>query len=260
MQNFRKYGTEPFKITAIHVSPGTPGETAPVAKELSGSFGTLETLQTASSLEGQIQELYEILKRNAGLPIKLIGWSWGALLSFIFTARYPEFINKLIIVSSAVFEEKYVPSIMETRLDRMDDGDMPEYYSLINKLNDPGIKEKNYYLAKPGKMISRIDSCDPLPAGNDLLECQFEIYQKVSDDCMKLRKSGELIKLGRKIKCPVVAIHGDYDPHPTEGIKEPLSKILNEFRFILLKDCGHHPWLEKNCKSKFYKILTKELL
>jgi len=260
MQNLRKSGIWPFQIAAIHGGPGAPGEVAPVAKEVSRSFGILEPLQTASSLEGQIQELYDILKRNTGLPIKLIGRSWGALLSFIFTARYPEFINKLILVSSAVFEDKYAPSIMETRLDRMDAEDKPEYYSLINKLNDPGIEDKNYYFARLGKMISRIDSYEPLHAGDDLIECQFEIYQKVSDDGIKLRKSGELIKLGRKIKCPVVAIHGDYDPHPAEGIKGPLSKVLKDFRFILLKDCGHHPWLEKNSKSKFYKILTGELL
>ena len=31
--------------------------------------------------------------------------------------------------------------------------------------------------------------------------------------------------MGRKIKCPVVAIHGDYDPHLAEGVREPLSRV-----------------------------------
>ena len=259
MQNLRKYGAEPFRIALLHGGPGAPGEMAPVARVLSGSFGILEPLQTAPSLEEQLQELYDVLKNNAELPAKLIGWSWGALLSFIFTSHYPGLIEKLILISSAVFEEKYASAIMETRLSRLGTEDMPKFHSLINKLNNPDIKDKNSLLARLGKMISRIDSYDPMPAGDDLIGAQYEIYQKVSNDAMKLRQSGEILKNGKYIKCPVVAIHGDYDPHPAEGIKNPLTGILKDFKFILLKNCGHHPWLEKKVKNRFYKILAEEL-
>jgi pimeloyl-ACP methyl ester carboxylesterase len=67
------------------------------------------------------------------------------------------------------------------------------------------------------------------------------------------------LEQGEKIQCPVVAIHGNYDSSPTEGIKEPLSKILKDFRFILLKNCGHTPWIERTAKDSFYKILKNEL-
>ena len=259
MQNLRKYGAEPFKIAVLHGAPGAPGEMAPVAKELSGSFGILEPLQTATSLEGQLQELYDVLKSNAELPAKLAGWSWGALLSFIFASHYPALIEKLVLISSAVFEEQYASAIMEARLSRLGTEDRPEFNSLIDKLNDPDIKDKDPLLTRLGKIISRIDSYDPLPAGDGLIEGQYEIYQKVSNDAMKLRQSGELLKKGKYIKCPVVAIHGDYDPHPAEGIKNPLSRILTDFKFVLLENCGHHPWLEKNVKNRFYKILIEEL-
>ena len=65
--------------------------------------------------------------------------------------------------------------------------------------------------------------------------------------------------MGSKIKCPVVAIHGDYDPHPYKGVTEPLSKILHDFRVILLKQCGHYPWKERLAKEQFYKILRNNL-
>jgi len=58
---------------------------------------------------------------------------------------------------------------------------------------------------------------------------------------VELRKSGKLLKLGKQIKYPVIAIHGDYDPHPAEGVLIPLSSILKYFRFLLLKHCGHKP-------------------
>lgn len=74
----------------------------------------------------------------------------------------------------------------------------------------------------------------------------------------KLRSSEELLELGRKIHCPVTAIHGDYDPHPFEGVREPLSGILN-FRFILLERYGHRPWIEREVKEEFYGILKQKI-
>jgi pimeloyl-ACP methyl ester carboxylesterase len=51
--------------------------------------------------------------------------------------------------------------------------------------------------------------------------------------------------MGKNIECPVVAIHGDYDPHPADGVRIPLSNVLKDFRFILLGKCGHVPWFER---------------
>jgi pimeloyl-ACP methyl ester carboxylesterase len=68
------------------------------------------------------------------------------------------------------------------------------------------------------------------------------------------------LKLGEKIKCPVVAIHGDYDPHPAKGVREPLSGVIKDFCFISLKNCGHKPWIEQEAKEEFYRILKKEFV
>ena len=57
----------------------------------------------------------------------------------------------------------------------------------------------------------------------------------------------------------MVAIHGDYDPHPAEGVQKPLSALIEEFRFVLLKKCGHTPWLERQAQEEFYKVLEEEL-
>lgn len=72
----------------IHGGPGAPGEMEPVARELSSQMGILEPLQKGLSLEAQVQELYEILQKMARAPIVLVGWSWGAMLSLIFTAKH----------------------------------------------------------------------------------------------------------------------------------------------------------------------------
>ena len=64
---------------------------------------------------------------------------------------------------------------------------------------------------------------------------------------------GGLVACAGLIKCPVTAIHGDYDPHPADGVREPLSRLLKDFNFILLDECGHKPWIEKKRKRSFTK-------
>ena len=74
-----------------------------------------------------------------------------------------------------------------------------------------------------------------------------------------MRHKGDHLSLGKKIVCPVVAIHGSWDPHPTSGVKEPLQATLPDFRFVLLDECGHVPWIEKRARDRFYSILMKEI-
>ena len=50
-----------------------------------------------------------------------------------------------------------------------------------------------------------------------------------------------------------------YDPHPAEGVSDPLSQVVRDFRFICLTKCGHYPWLEKHARARFFEILTGEL-
>ncbi|NIM57938.1 MAG: alpha/beta fold hydrolase [Candidatus Aminicenantes bacterium] len=259
MKNLRKYGNAPFDVAVIHGGPGAPGEMAPVARELSSLRGVLEPLQTESTIEGQIGELRDVLAKNGNLPVALIGWSWGAWLSFVFAAQQPRFVKKLILIGSGPFEEKYALNIMRTRLSRLSIEEKAEVLSLMKALVDPTSGDKNTFLARFGKLISKADSYDPLPYKSEGLECQYDIYQSVGEQAQKLRSTGELLEFGKKILCPVVAIHGDYDPHPSEGVKRPLSYILKDFRVILLENCGHQPWIERSAKDSFYNILKGEI-
>jgi pimeloyl-ACP methyl ester carboxylesterase len=68
----------------------------------------------------------------------------------------------------------------------------------------------------------------------------------------------DLISVGKKIECPILAIHGDYDPRPAENVRESLSCERKDFKFILLEKCGHTPWLEKYARERFFEVLRKE--
>ena len=232
---------------------------APVARELSSVRGVLEPFQTATTLEGQVQELKDVLEKNGALPVTLIGHSWGAMLSFIFTARYPLLVKKLILIGGGPFEEKYAANIVGTILSRLSEEERVEALSLIEILYDPTIEDKNTPMGQLASLWAKADSYDPLPHDSELLECQYDINQNVWKQAQELRISGELLKMGKKIECPVLAIHGDYDSHLPEGVKDPLSRVLKDFRFLLLEKCGHYPWLERSARDRFYDILKSEI-
>lgn len=262
MENIRKYGKAPFTAAVIHGGPGAAGEMAEAAIVLSVFCGVMEPLQTAMSIKGQLQELHSILTKYGNLPVTLIGYSWGAWLSYIFTAQNPEFVRKLIIVSSGPFEEKYALKIMETRLSRLNEDERFKAQVLMKELNSGNKETSKQTLVQFGELMSKADIFSPIPDSKpeEPVEINIDIYQEVWKEAEELRRNGGLLKLGKKIYCPVIAIHGDYDSHPAEGVEKPLSQNLKDFRFILLKNCGHKPWIERNARDRFYEILKMELL
>jgi pimeloyl-ACP methyl ester carboxylesterase len=261
VNNLRKYGARPYTIAVVHGGPGAPGSIAPVAREISSLAGILEPLQTKNSLEGQVRELHDVLNEHADLPVILIGHSWGAMLSFIVAARYPALVKKLIMVGSGPFEQKYAENIAGDRLNRLSEKKRIEAINLIDIINGSAAGDKDKSMGRLGELFAEADTYDALPSEKEPepLEASEEINRLVWVEAKKLRLSGELLEMGKKIKCPVVAIHGDYDPHLAEGVREPLTRVLKDFRLIRLEKCGHEPWTERYARDKFYQILKNEL-
>jgi pimeloyl-ACP methyl ester carboxylesterase len=256
----REYGKSPYTVVVVHGGPGAPGSLAPVARELAQVCGIIEHLESAQTIDGQVRELLEVLQEHGQMPVTLIGHSWGAWLISIFATRYPEMVKKLILVSSGPFEESYASGIMETRLSRLNEEDRHQVSALTASLQSPDTTNKTSLFSMYGALMSKADAYDALPGdAKDVIEFQESVYQNVWPEAARLRQSGGLLALAKDIRCPVVAIHGDYDPHPAEGVKVPLSRAIKDFRFVLLEKCGHEPWKERAARDKFYQILKDEI-
>lgn len=259
MKTVRKWGHRPYSIAVIHGGPGAPGEVAPVARELSAFAGVLEPFQTQTTLDGQVQELRAVLEEDAMVPVTLIGFSWGAFLSWMTASRYPDLVRRLILVSSPPFDESFTGSIIQTRLGRLSAAERTEAMALIARMDDPAFKEKDAALARLGVLLSHADACDPVSYEDEAFHSQYDVFRGVWDQACELRRNGVLVQMARAIRCPVIAIHGDYDPHPAKGVDEPLSRECPDFRFILLPKCGHRPWIERYASDAFYEALVKEI-
>lgn len=267
MIRVRTYGPAPMKVAVVHGGPGAAGEMAPVAERLSRTAGILEPLQTKTTVDGQAAELAETLRAYGDVPVTLIGHSWGAWLSLFVAARYPSSVRKVVCVGSAVFEEAYAENLMATRLARLAPEEREEVESLIRSLGAPSAGDRDAMMARFGRLMGKADTYRPLShdicsrRDGDAALCRVdeEIYRQVWAEAHALRKSGRLLEICRDVRCPVVAIHGDYDPGPAEGVRVPLSRTLHDFRFILLEKCGHCPWVEEEAVDLFYAILVREI-
>ncbi len=264
MEPFRKYGRDPFRIVVIHGGPGDVGSVAPIARTLGQTRGVLEPFQTATTLDGQIEELRLLVEHNATPPVTFIGHSWGAWLSALVTAAYPELVRKLILVGSGPFEEQYVPRIAENRFKRLSPQEQQEYLQLVDLLDKTATAVSDVSLTRLGELTHKADSYDPIEIPNETIELDTithpaEIYQGVWSQAAQLRASGELLRRVATITCPVVAIHGDCDPHPAEGVEQPLAAHVKDFRMIILEKCGHTPWCERYAMERFYRVLEHEI-
>jgi len=258
--NLRLHGAAPFRVAVIHGGPGAAGEMAPVARRLARDYGVLAPLQAARSVDGQIEELRDVLSKHSQAPVTLIGHSWGAWLSLLLAARYPELCAKLVLVSSPPFAESDAAEIRSRRLDRLNDAEKADYDAAVAALGDPATPDSDHLLARLGRLAAKADAYAPIEeSDNTKVHISGEIYRAVWSEASRLRQSGELMRRVCTVKCPVVAIHGDADSSPAASVAEPLSAALKEFRMVVLRQCGHTPWLERYAKEEFYRALLTEI-
>lgn len=259
MESIRKYGKPPFFVALLHGGPGAPGEMAPVARVLAWHGGVLEPLQRAASLTGQVAELSAVLRRQAALPVILVGFSWGALLGFMVAAREPALVKKLVLIGSAPFRACDAAAIPRERMGRLSAHEQAQARLLLEVFRNARGKKARIAFARLGELCSRADAYDPIACDAEVISYQAEVFRRLWPQVEAFRASGRLLELARRIRCPVVAMHGDYDPHPAEGVRQPLADTLDDFRFILLPRCGHKPWIERQARQRFFELLREEV-
>ena len=129
-------------------------------------------------------------------------------------------------------------------------------------VNSPGpVKVQGFVAQLREARQHRSDDCEPVDdeSASSFVEFRQDIYDGVWPEAAELRRTGKLLEQASSIRCPVLAIHGDYDPHPWQGVSQPLSQALPNHQFKLLKKCGHKPWIERHAKDQFLSLLESEL-
>ena len=259
MQPFRTYGPPPYAVILIHGGPGAPGSLAPLANLLKDHVSLLEPFQQAGTIGGQVKEMHDTISRHGKMPVVLVGHSWGAWLGWIFAAEYPQVARKLIMIGAGPFEEKYAENIARLRMQRLSPEEQQTVQELAAGLKNAQGAAKKETFRKLGRLMTKADTYARVSEDEHTIDYQPETYESIWPEAAALRASGKLAGMAARIRCPVTAIHGDYDPHPAEGVEMPLSASLKDFRMIRLKNCGHYPWNERHAQERFINILKAEI-
>lgn len=227
-----------------------------MARELAArGYGVLEPFQSARSVLGQVRELKEIMERHGSPPLAVIGWSWGAWLACLLAADSPVLVSRVILVGSGPFTPGYAATILPTRLSRLAAADA-QFLKTCLENNDMGGPVSQ---ARVMALLALCDNWRAMPEAGAEADFDPAIYESVWPQAAELRRSGELLRRAASIRCPIVAIHGDYDPHPAAGVEEPLRAAARNFRFVLLPRCGHRPWVEQEARDMFYRELERAI-
>ncbi len=193
--------------------------------------------------------------------VTLVGYSWGAWLSFIVAARCPALVRKLILVSSGPFGERYVAQPQETRLKRLSEKECAEWQAINEALSGATVEGNDALLARLGALAS-----------NPMLLISFRSHPKPRMRFLHARTSLQVYGRRRPSGVPAESCWNSASKFSARSsrftavmihIPRPASSsrylgYLN-FRFVLLKNCGHTPWLERQARDRFYEALRREL-
>lgn len=254
----RKHGKEPYYIVVLHGGPGAASSAFGLAKLISKEFGVLEPMQSKYTIMEQEEELREQIENHCSGKVILVGHSWGAWLAGLFAERFPDKVEKVILIGCGPLDEVYVSQIGERRKRNMSSEETEEFDKTLRQLEE-GFGEKDEYLRRLGEICDRADGYQEEKNLRDKAEVNGELYEKVWKEAAGLRKSGKLLERFGRISCPLVLIQGVVDPHPSEGVIQPLRDRNVDIKSYVLDKCGHTPWKEKYAREEFAEVLFLEL-
>ncbi len=225
---------------------------APVAVELGKSRGVLEPLFAGLSIADQLAELDRTLAKCDG-SVTLIGHSWGAWLAVIYATQSAQKFGQLVLVGCPPPDQKDAAGINETRLLRLSAIDRDSVADITAFLAAPDGDKDNLF-RRLGQIINRADTFDPVDDPESAVDYSYKTFAGVWPEAVALRRSGKLLTAFSRLKPPVLAIHGDYDPHPAGAIAAAVAP-LPAGRFVRLDRCGHTPWREKQARTAFFNLI-----
>jgi len=193
-----------------------------------------------------IEDLEAIRKFFDFKKVTILGHSWGGFLALEYVITHPEVVDKLILLNtSPASSEDFSLGMKE--IDKRLSSSQKELQALQKSVGfskkDTATVEKYFqimfekYFFDPKKVCLLHLSMTPKAARNG-----FKVSEIFGQNFYK--KPFNLYPELEKLQIPTLIIHGDFDPVPLSSAKK-LHKSIKGSKFILIKNCGHFPYIEK---------------
>lgn len=236
-------GLNPNYVYPIHENLSTQVRSIILHQRGTGKT-VMPTIDSLSlSLDKYVEDL-EALRMHLGVKkLILIGQSWGGMLSMEYCSRYPEKVEKLILVGSGSPSMNFANYFSDNINGRLLPEDLQE---------KPGLKRiwPGYFFDRSAAMNSKaktdFSTINGQPGINKIM---------VSDYAAKEEK--RLLNL-KKYKGQAFIIQGYQDPVGFAAYE--IKTHIPQASLLFVKQSGHFPWLEKESAQKqFFDYLSTAL-
>ena len=265
----RTHGKGQPSVVVLHGGPADFGGVAELCDRMSERSASYEPFLTGTTISRQVEQTVNAIRSSCKSPVVLIGHSWGAWIALLVASGHPALVRKLVLIGAGPLEPGYVADVDATRRLRFSSPQEEQVQRLFLSLCNDSLapSEKRARLKALSELFMAIDNYDAVKESvvckEPIKDCIFDIPKSYFADLMGelnlIRTSGELLGRVESVRCPIIVFHGDYDPHPWQGVVEPLERIGKDFQFHKLRMCGHTPWLEKRASTEFLGLLKREL-
>jgi pimeloyl-ACP methyl ester carboxylesterase len=181
------------------------------------------------TLDLHVSKLRNVL--NGRKNLTLVGHSLGSAIALAYAAKYPEDVNKLVLISLPYFGDKHAAYRWLRH--------SPSGWLLTNMLTMALTCLVSRALAK--RILPLFVKGYPRVVLEDLVK--HNIFSSTSSLWDALYREDLAIRASLPSKMPVVCIHAEDDSAaPVKGVKKLVRQFPN-WRLYLLNKSGHQPWL-----------------
>ncbi len=237
------------RVIAIHGGPAGAGSAYHLARGLAASFRVEEPWQRGSgdrplTVATHVEDLHRIVESSSEKPA-LVGESWGAMLALAYSAAHPQSAGPLVLVGCGTFDPGARAQLQATLSERTDD----ELKRKLDAEPDPARRfalMRRIYVYEPVELEPDPDAPEPF---------DLRAHEETWSDMLRRQEDGTYPAAFAAIASPVLMLHGDYDPHPGQMIRDGLLPFLPQLEYVELERCGHSPWEERYAREEFFTTM-----
>lgn len=266
---YKTYGSKGEYVILLAGGPGSSVDyMKPVSDSLSPYYRCimLEQRGTGRSLlkkydsntvrmDMYVEDIEALRKQINANKLILIGNSWGAMLSLLYGAAYPQNVSKIITLGSGPISSDYAKNFDDNFKLRL----LPHEIELRNfwkeKLKDSSTYlQANYELDKAGTAAYYYNREIGLKAAMAFKPTDMNYYVFPAFD--KAHPTFDLRPLLKKITAKVLLVQGRQDLAGEANVLE-IKNLISQSFLKFIERCGHLPWEEKPIETwqTVYKFL-----
>ena len=196
--------------------------------------------------ETHVSDLALVARELAGEPLSIVGYSWGGLLTLLYSVASFEQKEagprptRLVLIDPAPATRPLRARFEANFAERQGSASVQQ---LREELAQSGLRERDPHAYRQRAFELSVAGyfADPRRA-RDLTP--FRVIGRVQQQVWESLGDFDLLQRVEQVDCPVLILHGRHDPIPLEA-SEALSRALPDARLVVLEHSGHVPYVEE---------------